>query len=402
MTAKSKSKLERPDRRKTKPQPERLKLSLPTREAFAELVRDLKLNEKQARALEVTILHVAQDFDDYSARRLRVPPRSRLKARLKKIEEKLRRLREEMDRAAGDMIHLLPNDVLTRIGLAMNFTTIGAALGENVFPKREDDKTRALIAKGEDITLAELERRTAPYREALGLKRGDEILRLFIADVHEPLTRWVELDKQNRGGAKAKVVRHQLIYWLAWSAPEIIGAEAAIAKTGPFVRLCGATLSACGQSARGVEAAVPDIVKRARADKKKFEESQRGPPSAWRSSTTPLSRMCRSGCSTGASTTILEQIVERRASQEQAVSERRRALEAELSQAKDKLARLYRAIEEGVVDLDEDLKLRIQALKNERDLAQATLDRIAAQAHRGAEVTPERVEAFREADAGEA
>ena len=56
------------------PQPERLKLSLPTREAFAASpVRDLKLNERQARALEVTIQHVAQDFDDYSARRSRVP-----------------------------------------------------------------------------------------------------------------------------------------------------------------------------------------------------------------------------------------------------------------------------------------------------------------------------------------
>jgi len=93
-------------------------------------------------------------------------------------------------------------------------------------------------------------------------------------------------------------------------------------------------------------------------------------------------------------TTILEQIVERRASQERSVSERRRALEVELSQKKDKLARLYHAIEEGVVDLDEDLKLRIQTLKSERDLAQATLDRIAAQARSGAEITPERVEAF--------
>ena len=156
-----------------------------------------------------------------------------------------------MDRAAGDMIHLLPNDVLTRIGLAMNFTTIGAALGENVFPKREDDKTRALIAKGEALPLAELERRTAPYREALGLKRGDEILRRFIADVHEPLTRWVELDKQNRGGAKAKVVRNQLICWRAWSAPEIIGAEAAIAKTGLLSDYAGQRCPRVGSRPRG-------------------------------------------------------------------------------------------------------------------------------------------------------
>jgi site-specific DNA recombinase len=91
---------------------------------------------------------------------------------------------------------------------------------------------------------------------------------------------------------------------------------------------------------------------------------------------------------------ILELIVERRASQDRAVADRRRTLEAELSQAKDKLARLYRAIEEGVVDLDADLKERTQTLKNARDLSQATLDRLAAQARSGAEVTPERVDAF--------
>ena len=91
---------------------------------------------------------------------------------------------------------------------------------------------------------------------------------------------------------------------------------------------------------------------------------------------------------------ILELIVERRAAQDQAVADRRRALEAELSQTKDKLARLYWAIEDGVVDLDADLKARIQTLKNARNLAQASLDRMAQHARDGAAITPERIEAF--------
>ncbi len=91
---------------------------------------------------------------------------------------------------------------------------------------------------------------------------------------------------------------------------------------------------------------------------------------------------------------ILQIIVERRASQDEAVAERCRALEAELAQTKDKLARLYRAIEEGIVDLDADLKERIQALKSARDIAQVSLDRIAAQARSRAEITPERIGMF--------
>ena len=91
---------------------------------------------------------------------------------------------------------------------------------------------------------------------------------------------------------------------------------------------------------------------------------------------------------------ILDQIVERRSLQDQAVAERRKSLEQELTQAKEKLGRLYKAIEDGVVDPDDDLKQRIQTLKHERDIAKASLDRIATQAKNGAEITPEKIEAF--------
>ena len=81
-------------------------------------------------------------------------------------------------------------------------------------------------------------------------------------------------------------------------------------------------------------------------------------------------------------------------SMDSAVAERRRSLETQVAQAKEKLARLYRAIEEGVVELDDDLKARITALKDERDIALATLERIDQQAIAGSNVTPDRIEAF--------
>ena len=91
---------------------------------------------------------------------------------------------------------------------------------------------------------------------------------------------------------------------------------------------------------------------------------------------------------------ILGALIERNAAKDHAVAERRRSLEADLGHKKDRLSRLYRAIEDGVVEMDADLRDRIQALKAERDLAQATLDRIKSQVEAKAGVTPERIEAF--------
>jgi hypothetical protein len=69
-------------------------------------------------------------------------------------------------------------------------------------------------------------------------------------------------------------------------------------------------------------------------------------------------------------------------------------LRAELASKEEKLKRLYRALEEGLVDLDIQLKDRIQALRTERDIAHASLDRIATQIHERAAITPDRLEAF--------
>ena len=86
--------------------------------------------------------------------------------------------------------------------------------------------------------------------------------------------------------------------------------------------------------------------------------------------------------------------LERCTAKDMAVAERRRSLEAKIAETNDKLTRLYRAIEEGIVDLDSDLKGRIGALKDDRDITLTALERITHQAAARQDVTPERVEAF--------
>ena len=92
--------------------------------------------------------------------------------------------------------------------------------------------------------------------------------------------------------------------------------------------------------------------------------------------------------------TILESLFERQRAKNRAAEDRRAALAGELASANEKLNRLYRAIEDGIVDLDAQLKERIDVLKTQRDVAQASLDRIAAQVNTRAMITPDRLAAF--------
>ena len=91
---------------------------------------------------------------------------------------------------------------------------------------------------------------------------------------------------------------------------------------------------------------------------------------------------------------ILEGLLERKGLKDQAVQERRAGLQRELDARQEKLTRLYRAIEEGVVELDGELKDRVANLKTERNIAQASLDRIAGQLRDSRVLTPGRIEAF--------
>ncbi len=93
-------------------------------------------------------------------------------------------------------------------------------------------------------------------------------------------------------------------------------------------------------------------------------------------------------------TSILESLFERQRSKNRAVEDRRAPLTAEFAAANERLNRLYRAIEDGIVDIDTQLKERVDALKAQRDLAQASLDRITVQADTRAMITPDRLASF--------
>ena len=93
-------------------------------------------------------------------------------------------------------------------------------------------------------------------------------------------------------------------------------------------------------------------------------------------------------------TSILVALSERRSLQDQVVSDRKEGLDASLARVQDKLARPCKAIEDGILEPDQNLKSRVAALKNEKALIDATIDRLTATRRAQAQISPEKLDAF--------
>lgn len=91
---------------------------------------------------------------------------------------------------------------------------------------------------------------------------------------------------------------------------------------------------------------------------------------------------------------MLASIMTRRAEKAAEVDGRLLALQREVVEAETKLKRLYQLVENGLADLDDILKERIQGLKQSRERAQAALDRIRTRQAPPAEIPPQLIEAF--------
>lgn len=92
---------------------------------------------------------------------------------------------------------------------------------------------------------------------------------------------------------------------------------------------------------------------------------------------------------------LLEALLERQSARSADHAERVTALRTKLVDAESRLSRLYQAIETGIADpADATLKDRIAAIRTERDIAQATLDRALTEMRPEARITADRIDAF--------
>ena len=91
---------------------------------------------------------------------------------------------------------------------------------------------------------------------------------------------------------------------------------------------------------------------------------------------------------------ILASLSSRRAEKAESLNGRLIELQREVTDADDKLKRLYRLVEDGMTDLDEVLKDRLNTLKGDRDRAKAALERAKELSTPQIEIDPALIERF--------
>jgi site-specific DNA recombinase len=91
---------------------------------------------------------------------------------------------------------------------------------------------------------------------------------------------------------------------------------------------------------------------------------------------------------------MLHSLSVRRAEKAESLNTRVMALQQEVTNAEEKLKRLYRLVEDGLTDLDEVLKDRLNTLKADRDWAQAALERAKEHLAPQIQIDPALIERF--------
>jgi site-specific DNA recombinase len=91
---------------------------------------------------------------------------------------------------------------------------------------------------------------------------------------------------------------------------------------------------------------------------------------------------------------LLKSLIERQAAKSQSADGRLLTLQKGLSDCEDRMKRLYRSIEDGIVELDDILRERTAALKSQRERAKAALDHARAQCGAAAVINAEKIDAF--------
>lgn len=254
-----------------------LRLSFPTEGDWNDLIKRFRLSDEQAHNMTVVLQQVIADLDQFRATMDAMPKRSQLVSRIKRLEKAFGHVAGEFKRAEKDLPHLLPHDVGSFIGLAMNFTAIGQALETEEFPVFVDLEIERGIRDNRHLTQKQIEEAGKPKRESLGLNHSHVLLPYLINGMHEPLRLWVELDRKNKGGRAPNMLRRYLAYWLIYEAEDILGKKPTIAQSGKFVEFCEAVFEACRLSYDGLDKILPALVKRVREDKKRHAANMSSP-----------------------------------------------------------------------------------------------------------------------------
>ena len=215
--------------------------TLPSPQQLADIVRDLMLNDAQARELGFVIRHVHADLVGFFRTTMTRADRIRRLKQLKTFRSALTKLVSTMGKTPeriADFNESLPFQLRESIGLMASAELIRTVAGRQVRETGADHVRRS----------AGLTHGSAIFHHQL-LKVGTEIDLLLDATVKDP------------GGRNSDPVRNFLALMLARSSKDILGRRASGTAGGRFTKLVAAVFGACGLTDDGVEKIVERTVK---------------------------------------------------------------------------------------------------------------------------------------------
>lgn len=229
-------------------------------EAFEQIIRELKLGQREASALKEAIEKGVAHIQEHQEKRLSPDERKALIVRMRNLEKALSNLLYEIDRSQHIMRDYLPSDFLMKLGARSSTAFVKEVLGDKTISPRLDLDIQLEIQEEKSINLAKVEEFSRPLLEAIGLKSGPDLFRAYIRDLHESLRLWRIANGKQSSGRPSHSYRKYLILMLAVRAPEIIGKPAPKAPNGVFVDLCVRVLPECGLPAKGVAKSIPGVI----------------------------------------------------------------------------------------------------------------------------------------------
>jgi hypothetical protein len=219
-------------------------------------------------------------------------PRHEIVGARKRLGGALQRLLRELERGTQFVDDLLPDAALCALGEMVSDCTFervanrrlppvelpdpincsGLGLAKTVQTDESVNFNTALGAAkpiSQSISLADVERHFVFERQTRGLKHGVRILAHIVKRIDDPLTEWLELNRQNKGGSPTDHVRWLMVMALADYAEKILKIRVTGTAKGKFMDLCADVFQAMKLTDDGLEEAVGRILAERRQRLKK-------------------------------------------------------------------------------------------------------------------------------------
>ena len=123
----------------------------------------------------------------------------------------------------------------------------------------------ARVGAGDDDLYRALEAEMRQRRVNLAERAAPKLLIELVRELNRPLLRFLQMERQNKGGAPGKLYRNYAVEQLIPVSTQIYGTTPTPTPSGEFVILCEFILTAIGLDTDGLEEAVARILRRLKA-----------------------------------------------------------------------------------------------------------------------------------------